>query len=66
MCNHSAVLYCESYKDIDGTVWYYRVLDYSKVERSMDQESWFEVTAENEGEMTANQLEFLSMLKIPF
>jgi hypothetical protein len=66
MCECGEVHYRDIYKDHDGCLWYYRVVDYSKIQRSLDQETWSEITQEEEGLMTAAHLEFLTSLKVPF
>jgi transcription elongation factor Elf1 len=60
------VHYEDVYTDLDGVTWYYRVVDYSLIQRSQDKVTWREISEEEEAEMTAAQLEFLSSLKVPF
>jgi hypothetical protein len=66
MCECGEVHYEDAYTDLDGVTWLYRVVDYSRIQRKSPEGDWKDVALEDEAEMTAAHLEFLTGLKVPF
>lgn len=67
MCNNCEHHDEEPYTDSDGLTWYYRTTNFSQtVERSLDKETWKELTDDDLAEMSENHMLYVESLLIPF
>jgi len=66
MCEDCVYHPLNSYTEFDGTIWYYRCRDFKFIERSLNGETWKEVTDEDLAEMSENHMQYVESMIIPF